>query len=434
MQRRSILVIAGSTVVVALAAIAITVVALGGDDPAAAPQSTTATTAPPTTRPSSTAPPTTSLPTTTSPSSSSQVTDPLTTALPMPMTASFADVGLRAEQALVIPNLTGMVWNDQEDAYFAITQDGTVHRVTRDLSSSEVVLDLTAEVTGLLPGSERGLLGIAFDPRDGRMFLYFTDRGNDTNIVSYKMTDGRPDPSRRRLVLFQEQPGLGHKAGDMAFTPEGNLFVSLGDGGGSSGRDAQDYRKLLGSIIRITPRLYGEGYDVPDDNPFVGQPDIAPELWAKGLRNAWQISLDPVAGDLYLGDVGENDIEELNVIPAGTSGQNFGWYWYEGSVKRSTGDRPPADRVFTPPVFEYPHTVGPAIIAGLVYRGSAIPALRGAYVFADMTGPFFALGGDGTVRLGLRLAGGVNTSFVETPDGEILVTTLRKGIFRILPG
>lgn len=357
---------------------------------------------------------------------------PLRTPLTMPPKAQFASVGLRAEMAIDLPDLTGIVWNQTEDAYYAIGQEGTVYRIDRDLANADVVLDLTAEVTELLPGSERGMLGIAFDPRDGRMFLYFTDRGDDTNVVSMVMSGGRPDPSTRRLVLFVEQPGLGHKAGDLQFDRAGNLFLAIGDGGGSRGRDAQDGSKLLGKILRILPKLDGEGYDVPTDNPFVGSSDIRPEIWATGLRNPWQFRLDEPTGVMYIGDVGENDVEELDMIPAGTSGQNFGWYWFEGSTDRGTVERPPEGVELTGPIYEYPHSVGPAVIGGQIYYGSAIPELRGAYFFGDMTGSTFAMGIDGTEQLDLRIFG-VVTTFAETPDGELLATTLQSGIMRILP-
>lgn len=359
------------------------------------------------------------------------VTIPPPAAIAMPASSQFESVALRIEPTVEIPDLTGMIWNNREGAYYAITQDGTVHKINRELTDSEMVLDLRDETTELLAGSERGMLGITFDPRDGRMFLYFTDRGDDSNVISMEMDGGKPDPSTRRNILFIEQPGVGHKAGDMLFDDNGHLFVTIGDGGGSRGRDAQDDSKLLGTIIRIIPKLDAEGYDIPADNPFVGQEGKRGEIWANGLRNPWQFSLDPASGDMYIGDVGESDIEELDKIPAGTSGQNFGWYWFEGSNDRGTGEMPEGTEV-TPPIFEYPHSLGPAIIGGTVYYGSAIPELQGSLVFADMTGPIFAMGSDQAVRLGIN-GSGVITTFVETPERELLMTTLSDGVLRLLP-
>lgn len=356
-----------------------------------------------------------------------------------PPASQLQGLALRLEPVLAeLRNLTGMVWNAELGAFYAITQDGFVHRLPPDLAGSEQVMDLSGEVTELQPGSERGLLGVAFDPRDGRMFLHYTDRGDDTNVVSYAMVDGRPDPASRRLVLFVEQPGLGHNGGQLLFADDGALYVGLGDGGGSRGRDAQDPSKLLGAVLRIVPELDAEGYDIPADNPHVSTPGHRGEIFVKGLRNPWQFARDPATGDLYIADVGEDTVEELNVVPAGTSGQNFGWYWFEGSLDRGIGGIP-AGLQLTPPVFEYRHDqVGPAIIGGQTYLGSAIPALRGAFVVADMTGPMFALGADNeVVRLDVPRPAqgdfGVLTCVVAGPDGELYVLTLRKGIYRLLP-
>lgn len=399
---------------------------------------------PPATDPPTTEPPTTEPPTTEPPADPFPHRLPAPDDTPMPPVDGLADVPLRLEPVLDIGNLTGMEWSVKEGAYYAITQNGEVHLVPADFSGSEVVLDLSDEVTELLPGSERGLLGIAFDPADGRMFLNYTDRvDHDTHVVSYELVGGRPDPGSRRLVLVQDQPGLGHNGGSMTFDAEGHLYIAFGDGGGSSGRDAQDPSILHGSIVRIVPDRDGEGYDVPDDNPYADDPDRLGELWVTGLRNPWQFSIDPADGDMWIGDVGENDREELNRVPAGTSGQNFGWYWLEGTLDRGRGPVPDGVEP-TPPVYEYDRSVGVSIIGGVVYHGTAIPELTGAHVFADMTGPVFAYGADGAepdgadgsgdaVRLSVN-GSGVITAFAETPDRELLVLTLERGLLRLLPG
>ena len=266
------------------------------------------------------------------------------------------------------------------------------------------MLDLRAETAPWAEGSERGMLGIGFNPVDGRLFLYFNDPASDSHVVSYALdANGRPDPASRWDVLFVDQPGVGHKGGGIVFEDNGVMMLALGDGGGSRGRDAQDYTKLLGGIIRIIPRTTGPGYDIPGDNPFIGQPNIAPELFAKGLRNPWGFCLDEATGDLWITDVGEDTIEEVNHMPAGTSGMNFGWYFLEGSNVRNDGAPEPNQK----PVWEYRHDeFGPASIGGCPYRGADIPALNGAYVFSDMSGPMFAIGeGYTPVRLQPARAG-----------------------------
>lgn len=441
------------TVVVALTGAAVlgatiaAVLIVDRPDDAAAPAAGAATTVPgtavsttdePVTTPG---PTTTPSPTTEPPASEPPATEPPATTLPgvlpappdvpRPPVDQLAGVAVRLEPLLNIRNLTDMEWSVLANAYYAVTQDGFVHRIPEDLSTSELVLDLSAEVTELLTGSERGLLGVTFHPADGRVVLHFTDRANNSHVVSMAMVDGRPDPGTRRLILYLEQPGLGHQGGAMQFDAEGHLYIALGDGGGSRGRDAQDYTKLFGAILRVLPSLDGDGYTIPPDNPYASDPERRGEIWVKGLRNPWKFSINPANGDMWIGDVGESAWEEVNVVPAGTSGQNFGWYWFEGSQHRGIGGIPDGLEL-TPPVYEYGRALGVAVIGGMVYHGTAIPQLTGAYVFADMTGPMFALGEGGGVRLGINSTG-IATGFVSTPDGELLLTTLRNGLFRLAP-
>ena len=147
------------------------------------------------------------------------------------------------------------------------------------------------------------------------------------------------------------EPGAGHKGGGINITDDGTLYLAVGDGGGSRGRDAQDMTKTLGAILRIVPSTTGPGYTVPDDNPFVGDSTKAPEIFAKGLRNPWGFWRDPVTDELWISDVGEDTVEELNRIPDTQTGANFGWYFVEGDHVRYQGA--PADIVA--PLFTYRH-------------------------------------------------------------------------------
>lgn len=350
--------------------------------------------------------------------------------IPLPSVASLADVQVTLIPLLDIPHLLGMAWSQLAEYFFLITQDGQVFRAPPDFSSSELVLDLTDEVSAFIYGSERGLLGVAVNPLDGRLFLNFTDRENDSHIVSFDVIDGQPDVTTRRKVIFIEQPGLSHKAGMLVFDDRGYLYASFGDGGGNAGRTSQDYQSLLGGILRIVPNADGDGYTVPPDNPFVGDPEKLPELFAKGLRQPHRFSLNRANGEIYIGDVGENVMEELNRIPPGTSGQNFGWYFYEGFGKRSPGGQ---GIEFTEPLYQFEHPSWIAIIAGYVYHGTRIPALRGALVLGDMTGPIYAMGSDGLQRLVISEKGNVLTSFAEGPDGELYTMSLDGGLKRIDP-
>ncbi|MFM7125805.1 MAG: PQQ-dependent sugar dehydrogenase [Actinomycetota bacterium] len=350
--------------------------------------------------------------------------------LPLPPVASLADVQVTLTPLLDIPHLLGMAWSQMAGYFYLITQDGQVFRTPPDFSSSEMVLDLTDEVSAFIYGSERGLLGVAVNPLDGRLFLNFTDRENDSHIVSFAVVDGRPEVTTRREVIFIEQPGLSHKAGMLVFDDQGHLYASFGDGGGNAGRTSQDFQSLLGGILRIVPNADSDGYTVPPDNPFVGDPDKRPELFAKGLRQPHRFSLNRANGEIYIGDVGENVMEELNRIPPGTSGQNFGWYFYEGFGRRSPGGQ---GLEFTEPLYQFEHPSWIAIIAGYVYHGTRIPALRGALVLGDMTGPIYAMGSDGLQRLIISEKGNVLTSFAEGPDGELYTMSLDGGLKRIDP-
>ena len=352
-------------------------------------------------------------------------------AAPPPEASALTGVGLAFEPFADVDLPTAMAHRDGDPALYVTSQDGQAWRLNAG-TEPESVLDLSDEVSLYESGSERGMLGLAFDPTDGRMYVYYTDQNIDSRVVSYSVgATGQVEEGSSREVLFIDQPGLGHKGGGMAFDPTGLLYIASGDGGASSGRDAQDMSLLLGGILRIDPRADGPGYDVPPDNPFVGEDRAAPELWAKGLRNPWGFSRDPATGDLWTADVGNHTVEEVDRLPAGVGGLNLGWYYLEGEEVMHRG----APANLHPPVYTYSHDeVGPAAIGGRVYRGSAIPALAGAYLFADMSGAFFAVGaGDETVRLDLSRSGLV-AAFGTDSAGELYVLTLREGVFRLVPG
>jgi glucose/arabinose dehydrogenase len=378
----------------------------------------------------SVAPSTTAAPETTTTTTEPSGVLPVPEDIPLPPIAQLADLQLTLTPLLQIEHLLGMAWSQKAQFFYLITQDGHVYRAPQDFSTSELVLDLTAEVSPFVYGSERGMLGIAINPVDGRLFLNFTDLNNDSHIVSFAIVDGMPDPASRREVLFAEQPGLSHKAGMLVFDDNGTLYASFGDGGGNAGRTSQDYQSLLGGILRIIPNADSDGYTVPADNPFVNDPDKRPELFAKGLRQPHRFTLNRANGEIYIGDVGENNWEELNRIPPGTSGQNFGWYFMEGFGRRSPGGR---DLTFTEPLYQFQHPGWIAIIAGYVYHGTKIPQLRGALLVGDMTGPIHAMGNDGLQRLTITEKGNVLTSFAEGPDGELYTLSLDGGLKRIDP-
>ena len=236
---------------------------------------------------------------------------------------------------------------------------------------------------------ERGLLGVAFGPR-GRFYASFTDLEGNSRVSSWSVEGGRVDPGSEAEVISVTQPFANHNGGHIEFGPDAMLYLGLGDGG--SGYDplgsGQDTTTLLGSIVRIDPTPVTGGYRIPPDNPFTDHPEIvAPEIWVFGVRNPWRFSFDSETGDLWIGDVGQDHIEEIDRLNAGPDtivggrGANLGWGVLEGG--EVIGD--PGDLVSEPipPVHTYDHDSGVSVTGGRVYHGSSVPDLEGVYLFAD---------------------------------------------------
>ncbi|MGH9179626.1 MAG: PQQ-dependent sugar dehydrogenase [Acidimicrobiales bacterium] len=317
--------------------------------------------------------------------------------------------------------------------------DGSVYiadkvgRVLR-LSGGEVttLLDLTDQVS---TGAEQGLLGLTFSPDGGRLYTNHTDRSGDTRITEWALRDGAR-PAGREL-LFVEQPTRFHNGGGLAFGPDGMLYATLGDGGGifDLWDNAQSLDTLLGKVLRIDPRPSGSRpYSIPPDNPFVDRPGARPEIWAYGFRNPWRLSFDAETGDLWVADVGDGCFEELNVERAGSGGgANYGWDHAEGAWVVD----PPAPQGYVPPVYSYRRdgAFTCAVVGGYVYRGTAIPGLRGWYVFGDLcNGQILAWQGPGTGEprsLGRSVSS--LTSFGVDQAGELYATSLVGEVFQLVP-
>jgi glucose/arabinose dehydrogenase len=302
------------------------------------------------------------------------------------------------------------------------------------------VADLTARTRA---GGERGLLGMAFSPDGSRLYVHYTDRNGDTNVDEFTMTAaGRADPLSRRRLLLVEQPFANHNGGDLVTGPDGMLYLGLGDGGsaGDPEGNGQDLGSLLGKLLRIDPRpVAGASYGVPSDNPFVGRPGTRPEIWSYGLRNPWRFSFDPATGDLWIGDVGQDRLEEIDVARAadgGGRGVNFGWKAFEGS---RVFDRSVPAPGAAGPYHEYPHGTGDgegcSVTGGVVYRGTALAGLAGAYLFADYCVPGIravpASGAGAAVSVPLTDGPTEVVAFGVDGSGEPLVASLGGGLYRI---
>lgn len=313
-------------------------------------------------------------------------------------------------------------------------------------------LDIQSKVTR--EGNEQGLLGLAFDPdfsRNGRFYINYNDHKDRTCIARYQSKDQTTcPPDSEEILLRIDQPYRNHNGGWIAFGPDGMLYIGNGDGGAANDpKDSgQSMDSLLGKILRIdvSPKT---GYTIPKDNPFVGKDKILPEIWAYGLRNPWRCSFDRETHDLWIGDVGQNAWEEIHFMPhAKGAGANYGWRLREGLIatpKEKVGGEKPAGSI--DPVYVYKHGSGPkegmSVTGGYVYRGKAIPELRGRYVFADFQIPriwSFVLK-DGTVTDFKNHSedwkprdGSFNliSSFAEDHDGELFVISLKGTIYKLI--
>lgn len=301
------------------------------------------------------------------------------------------------------------------------------------------------DLTGLTrTGGERGLLGLAFAPGGDRLYVHYSGASaGETVLEEYQVVGGTPDPTTRRVVLTVPQPQANHNGGQVAFGPDGHLYLGLGDGGGrddqgaghAPGGNGQHLDTLLGKILRIDPRPSGaRPYTVPADNPFAAGGG-RPEIYVYGLRNPWRFSFDAKRGDLWIADVGQDQWEEVTRLSAGSiAGANLGWPLFEATHRHRDG---PAAGVVMPQI-ETSHDDGNcSVTGGYVYRGTAIPWLRGWYVYSDYcNGAIVAtrIRRDGTVRtrdLGVSLPS--ISSFGQDRDGELFVLSQRQGVFRIVP-
>ncbi len=339
-------------------------------------------------------------------------------------------VGFSAPVALVFHPLDSAL-------VYVLQQDGVVKRVSLRSKGVEVALDISAKVRFR---GEMGLLGMAFHPdfpRKPYVYVYYTDRRMNSVLSRFEVdTGGNLLPGSERVLLKVRQPYTNHNGGQVAFGPDGYLYLALGDGGsaGDPLNNAQDTTTLLGALLRID--VEGEPYSIPPDNPFSNSPSCktgCPEIYAWGLRNPWRFSFDRETGTLWLADVGQNRWEEVDTV---VRGGNYGWRCYEGNHPYNLkGCGPKEGYVF--PVYEYARKGGNcAVIGGYVYRGKDIPQLYGSYIFGDFcSGRIWTLKRtDGGFEANLLLDTDLLIStFGEDPNGEIYVVDYRKGkVYRIV--
>jgi glucose/arabinose dehydrogenase len=327
-------------------------------------------------------------------------------------------------------------------------KDGKVTKINYRPDNSPL-LDISRSTTD---DGERGLLGIAFSSDGRKLYVDYTDRKGAVTVDEYLMNDDSVDTRSRRTLLSLEHPENNHNGGQIAFGPDGFLYIGVGDGGGQGdpNKNGQNTATLYGKILRIDPegRTKDVPYSSPAGNPFRDGQAGAPEVWAYGLRNPWRFSWDKLTKDLWIADVGQDTYEEIDLVPftqgGAGRGANFGWSELEGKHPYNDGKKP-ADAV--DPIFEYDHSAGGcSVVGGFVYRGKAMFAtLSGTYLYADYC--------TGEIRLLLRLpdgtidergtgitlpkgqleSNGSVTSFAEDTDGEFYVMSALGGIYKIEP-
>jgi glucose/arabinose dehydrogenase len=325
---------------------------------------------------------------------------------------------------------------------FVVEKGGAIRIIRDGVLLTTPFLDIHAQVS---TGGEQGLLGLAFDPAyatNGRFIVHYTDPAGDTRLSAFQVSadPDRAEPGSERVILTVDQPFPNHNGGQIAFGPDGFLYLGLGDGGseGDPNGTGQRLDDLLGNILRLS--LSPTGYTVPPDNPFVGRSGARGEVWSYGLRNPWRFSFDRLTGDLYIGDVGQDRLEEIDVAPAsagGGRGANYGWKVMEG---RSCYAASGCDTTgLTLPVLQYDHSQGCSVTGGYVYRGAAIPALQGHYFYADycrgFVRSFRLVNGAAAEPAGWPTLspGAAIPSFGEDAAGELYVLSADGRVLKIVP-
>jgi glucose/arabinose dehydrogenase len=319
---------------------------------------------------------------------------------------------------------------------FVVERPGLIRILRAGQLEPDPFLDLRDRVGA--GGSEQGLLGLAFHPRfaeNGYVYVDYTDQRGNTVIARYQASADRADSASESIVLRVDQPYANHNGGALAFGPDGFLYIGMGDGGsgGDPQGNAQSLQSLLGKILRLDID-HGSPYAIPPDNPYVGSGEVYQEIWASGLRNPWRFAFDRLTGDLYIGDVGQNLWEEIDMLPAGTpGGANFGWNVREGLHAYAGG----ATAGFVDPVAEYGHDQGCAVTGGKVVRDAALPGWQGTYVYGDFcTGRVWGLrrAADGAWLNGLLFETGMSISaFGEDAAGQVYLLDYGGAVYRLAP-
>ena len=334
---------------------------------------------------------------------------------------------------------------DGSNRLFIVEKGGTIRMLVDGALVETPFLDITDRVNS--SGNEQGLLGLAFPPDYSTLnyfFVNYTDSNGDTVVARFSTPAATPDQAdaaSEALVVQIDQPAGNHNGGMITFGPDGYLYIGMGDGGGAGDRyeNGQNPATLLGKLLRLDVTTDpSQPYTIPADNPWVTNDwngvDVRDEIWAVGLRNPWRFSFDRTAGDLWIGDVGQNQYEEINFTAAGGSGGlNYGWPIMEANeCYREDGCS--TDGLVLP-VAEYSHSGHCSVTGGYVYRGTAFPTLQGIYFYGDYcSGTVWALwpDGEGGWTNAEVLKGGISlSSFAEDEEGELYLLDMGGKLMRL---
>jgi glucose/arabinose dehydrogenase len=342
---------------------------------------------------------------------------------------------------------------DGSNRLFIVEKGGIIKIIENGSISATPFLDISSNVNST--ANERGLLGLEFHPNyesNGYFFVNYTNNSGTTTISRFKVSDGDAniaDEASEKIMITISQPFSNHNAGDLKFSPIDNyLYIPMGDGGsgGDPGCRAQDSTLLLGKMLRIdvdqnenTSPYYG----IPADNPYISFPNVPDEIWAFGLRNPWKFTFDSKTGDMWIADVGQNAIEEVNFTPfTSTGGENYGWSIMEGNncydsdpINNNCVDGLPScfDASYIDPIYTYGHSSsgGFSITGGHVYRGCKYTELYGYYIATDyLTENTWVLESNGTATQMIDTPNGV-VSYGESEAGELYLATLSGGIYEV---
>jgi glucose/arabinose dehydrogenase len=355
---------------------------------------------------------------------------------PSPLPGNFTIQLIEVASGLSSPLYLTSPANDSR--LFVVEQAGRIRIIKNGQVLAQPFLDIVPRVSS---GGERGLLSVAFHPSyaaNGFFYVNFTDLAGNTRVERFKVSSNPDvgDASSSKLILGVTQPFANHNGGLNLFGPDGMLYIGLGDGGsgGDPQGNGQRTNTLLGKILRIDVDN-GDPYSIPSGNPFANQSGARPEIWAYGLRNPWRFSFDRTAGLLFVADVGQGSLEEIDVVPTTRAGVNYGWNIMEGSSCFGSGSCSTAG--LEPPVIEYNHSGGAcSVTGGYAYRGSAIPELAGHYFYSDYCAGFLRsflyLNGAATDQRTWDVGTiGSVTSFGEDAAGEMYIVVQQGRVYRI---